>query len=199
MAEIIEAIGVPRLFLVALIVFAFLPGLTLRFVVRLYPKGHPRRKELLGELYARPYWERPFFVAQQFETAICEGVPSRVIAVSPTLRAQARLMSIYLAARVVGLAAAMCSLLQFLLGAGLFVGNAGALLYLTALISRIEAPWWLLPVHLLKGFSVGLPMMHFLVLICIMSSPIGRVFEGGFNQLSRLEGAARALASDIRP
>lgn len=31
--------------------FGLLPGLILRLVVQLYPKGHPRREELFGELY----------------------------------------------------------------------------------------------------------------------------------------------------
>jgi hypothetical protein len=61
-----------------LLIFGFFPGLVLRLLVRLYPKGNPRRMELLGELYAKPQWRRPWFVAQQLETALSEGVPTRV-------------------------------------------------------------------------------------------------------------------------
>jgi hypothetical protein len=76
--EILEALTSPRAFAASLVVFAFLPGLALRLIVCLYPKGHPRRTELLGELYAMPQWRRPWFVAEQFETALCEGLPVRV-------------------------------------------------------------------------------------------------------------------------
>ena len=54
---------------VALLIFGVFPGLALRLLVRLYPNGHPRRTELIGELYAMPQWQRPWFVARQFETA----------------------------------------------------------------------------------------------------------------------------------
>jgi hypothetical protein len=64
--------------LALLLIFGFLPGLVLRLVVLLYPKGHPRRGELIGELYARPRWERPWFVAEQLEVALSEGLPTRV-------------------------------------------------------------------------------------------------------------------------
>jgi hypothetical protein len=63
----------------ALALLGFLPGFVLRQVVRIYPKGDPRRAELVAELHAIKNWlERPLFVAQQFETALAEGVPARL-------------------------------------------------------------------------------------------------------------------------
>lgn len=41
---------------------------------------HPRRQELLGELYAYPRIERPFWVTEQLETALFEGLPGRLAA-----------------------------------------------------------------------------------------------------------------------
>lgn len=67
-----------RAFAASLLVFAVLPGVVLRLLICLYPKGHPRRTELLGELYSMPQWRRPWFVAQQFETALFEGLPTRI-------------------------------------------------------------------------------------------------------------------------
>jgi hypothetical protein len=68
----------PRLLVFSLVVYGFAPGAALRVIVRVYPKGHPRRNELIGELYSRPRWERPFFVAEQLETALFEALPQRL-------------------------------------------------------------------------------------------------------------------------
>jgi len=64
----------------ALLVFGFAPGAALRLIVLLYPRDHPRRRELIGELYRYPRIERPFWVAQQLETALFEGLPGRLTA-----------------------------------------------------------------------------------------------------------------------
>jgi hypothetical protein len=62
----------------ALLVLGFLPGFVLRQIVRIYPKDDPRRQELVAEMYAIRDWvERPLFVAQQFETALTEGIAAR--------------------------------------------------------------------------------------------------------------------------
>jgi hypothetical protein len=45
--------------------------------VLLYPKRHPRRKELLAELKIVPRRERPFWVAEALVAAIFEGVQLR--------------------------------------------------------------------------------------------------------------------------
>ena len=62
---------------VAVLVFGFAPGVALRLIVLFYPRGNPRRQELLGELYAVPTIERPFWVAAQLEVALFEGLGTR--------------------------------------------------------------------------------------------------------------------------
>ena len=59
-------------------VFGFAPGVVLQLIVLLYRRGNPRRQELLGELYAVPRIERPFWVAEQLEVAIFEGLRDRL-------------------------------------------------------------------------------------------------------------------------
>ncbi|MET8798114.1 hypothetical protein ABZV91_16965 [Nocardia sp. NPDC004568] len=64
-------------FLVAVAIFGFFPGFLLRLLVRLYPAGDARRRELTAELYAVPRLLRPFWVAEQFETVLYEGTGLR--------------------------------------------------------------------------------------------------------------------------
>jgi hypothetical protein len=61
----------------ALLVYGFAPGALLRLIVLLYPRDHPSRRELIGELYAYPRIKRPFWVAEQLETALFEGLCAR--------------------------------------------------------------------------------------------------------------------------
>ena len=63
---------------IALLVFGFAPGAVLRLIVLLYRHGNPRRRELLGELYAVPRIERPFWVVEQLEVALFEGLHDRL-------------------------------------------------------------------------------------------------------------------------
>ena len=62
----------------ALLVYGFAPGALMRLIVLLYPRGHPRRGELISELYAYPRIKRPFWVAEQLETALFEGSRARI-------------------------------------------------------------------------------------------------------------------------
>jgi DNA-binding transcriptional MerR regulator len=87
MTEVIIRSFLLQPFVTALLVHCVFPGFILRLVVRLYPKGNPRRMELIGELYAMPHWRRPWFVAEQFETALSEGLPARI---GPLARGVAR-------------------------------------------------------------------------------------------------------------
>jgi hypothetical protein len=64
-------------YLALLLIFGVLPRFTLRLLVRMYPRGHPRRKELVGELGAIDYPKRPLFVAEQLEVCFCEGISAR--------------------------------------------------------------------------------------------------------------------------
>jgi hypothetical protein len=63
---------------VALLIFGFAPGALLRLIVLAFHRDDPRRHELLAELYAVPRMERPFWVAQQLEVAIFEGIGERL-------------------------------------------------------------------------------------------------------------------------
>lgn len=58
--------------------FGFFPSFVLRWVVKLYPPGHVRRRQLLADLYELPRRERWFFVAEQLETVLFEGLPQRI-------------------------------------------------------------------------------------------------------------------------
>lgn len=78
MSEIISALLSWPLLLVALGVYGFFPGLFARLIALCFRKGDPRRKELIAEVYAVPRWERPLWVAEQFERALSEGVSERL-------------------------------------------------------------------------------------------------------------------------
>lgn len=76
-AEVFQVLAWPTLG-VALVVFGFAPGVALRMIVLFYERGNPRRQELLGELYGVPRIERPFWVAEQLEVALFEGLGGRI-------------------------------------------------------------------------------------------------------------------------
>jgi len=65
-------------FFLALLVFGFAPGAALRLIVLAYKREDPRRHELISELYHVPRIERPFWVAEQLETALSEGLGGRL-------------------------------------------------------------------------------------------------------------------------
>jgi len=62
---------------IALLVFGFAPGAVLRLIVLAFPPDDPRRRELLGELYAVRRIERPFWVIEQLEVGLFEGLRRR--------------------------------------------------------------------------------------------------------------------------
>jgi hypothetical protein len=66
-------------FVVALLVFGFAPGAVLRLIVFAFHRDDPRRSELLAEVHAVPRLERPFWVLEQLEVALFEGVWGRVV------------------------------------------------------------------------------------------------------------------------
>jgi hypothetical protein len=78
-AEFLNAIVSWETFLVALLVFGFAPGGALRLIVLAFHRDDPRRSEMLAELHAVPRWERPFWVFEQLEVALFEGVWERVL------------------------------------------------------------------------------------------------------------------------
>jgi hypothetical protein len=63
--------------LVAIGVFSIAPQVVLRLLVLSYPKQHPRRKELVGELAIVELWKKPFFVGELLVAVPCEGIPIR--------------------------------------------------------------------------------------------------------------------------
>jgi len=64
---------------IALLVFGFAPGAVLRLIVLAFNRDDPRRRELLAELYGVPRIERPFWVAEQLEIALFEGLRNRLV------------------------------------------------------------------------------------------------------------------------
>lgn len=77
---------------IALVLAGALPGVCMRAIVQLFPRSDARRRELLAELYAVPprFTTRMFWVGQQFEVALFEGlIRGRWIAVSRWLATRA--------------------------------------------------------------------------------------------------------------
>lgn len=91
MNEAIELVRDWRLLLSALLLFGVGPGVVLRLVVLVYPRDHPRREELVAELYAMRAIARPLWVAQQVETTFFEGIPARWEQRVPTPELESRL------------------------------------------------------------------------------------------------------------
>jgi hypothetical protein len=60
------------------LVFGFAPGALIRIIVRAFRRDDPRRRELLGEVYNVPFLQRPFWVAQQLEVALFDGIRPRL-------------------------------------------------------------------------------------------------------------------------
>jgi hypothetical protein len=80
--ELLEAVLSWRTFLIALLVFGFAPGALLRLIVLAFPRNDPRRQELLAELPTVARTERPFWVFEQLERALFEGIGERVARVA---------------------------------------------------------------------------------------------------------------------
>ncbi len=60
-----------------LVIFGCAPRLALRIIVRAWHPEDLRREELLAEFYSVPRLERPLWVAEQLEAAVCEGLQKR--------------------------------------------------------------------------------------------------------------------------
>ena len=76
---ITQVIAWPTL-LAALVIFGFAPGAALRMIVLAFRRDDPRRTELLAELPHVPRIERPFWVFEQLEVALFEGLAGRATA-----------------------------------------------------------------------------------------------------------------------
>lgn len=77
-AELLDSlVSLPTL-LLAILIYGFAPGFLLRVLVLVYDLDDPRRVELIAELYEVPRLKRPFWVAEQIETAIFDGLGPRI-------------------------------------------------------------------------------------------------------------------------
>jgi hypothetical protein len=79
MRDLLDAITSWRTLVVALVVFGFAPGAVLRLILLAYHRDDPRRRELRAELHIVPRWERPFWVVQQLEEALFDGLWPRLV------------------------------------------------------------------------------------------------------------------------
>ncbi|WP_410662040.1 hypothetical protein [Amycolatopsis sp. lyj-84] len=78
MIQVAWAIFAALILLVTLATVA--PALILRLLLIAYPRGHEQRDELIAELSAVRFWDRPTWVLEQFETALSEGISERRLA-----------------------------------------------------------------------------------------------------------------------
>jgi hypothetical protein len=81
---ITQVIAWPTL-LAALLIFGFASGAALRMIVLAFRRDDPRRTELLAELPHVPRIERPFWVCEQLEVALFEGLADRATALGRKL------------------------------------------------------------------------------------------------------------------
>jgi hypothetical protein len=77
--ELLSAIVSWETFLISLLVFGFAPGAVLRVLVLAFHRDDPRRSEMLAELYRVPRLERPYWVFEQLEVALFEGIWERLL------------------------------------------------------------------------------------------------------------------------
>lgn len=76
--ELLDSLASLPMLLLAIVVYGFAPGFLLRLIVLAYEHDDPRREELVAELYAVPRLKRPFWVAEQLETALFDGLGPRI-------------------------------------------------------------------------------------------------------------------------
>jgi len=79
LSDLMDAITSWKVLTLVLLVFGFAPRFVLRLILLAYRRSDPRRAELLAEINVVPRIERPVWVAEQLETALCEGVWERVV------------------------------------------------------------------------------------------------------------------------
>jgi hypothetical protein len=77
--EVLNAIVSWETFLISLLVFGFAPGAVLRLIVLAFRRDDPRRSEMLAELHRVPRLERPYWVFEQLEVALFEGIWERLL------------------------------------------------------------------------------------------------------------------------
>lgn len=88
-AEGIAALLSWKIFVLALLVFGFAPGLVTRLLSLAYRQDDPRRIEMRAEIYRVAWIERPLWTMQSVERSICEGLAPRVRCLLTQNRARA--------------------------------------------------------------------------------------------------------------
>lgn len=68
--------------------YAVFPYAVLWLAVRLWPKGHPRRAELLAEYAVVDWWMRPLWVGDNATRCLLDGLAARAQRVRPARRAE---------------------------------------------------------------------------------------------------------------
>ncbi len=76
--ELLDSLASWPTLLLAIVVYGFAPGFLLRLIVLVYERDDPRREEMVAELYVIPRLKRPFWVAEQLETALFDGLGPRI-------------------------------------------------------------------------------------------------------------------------
>lgn len=59
------------------VALGFLPGIIVRLASLMFPKGDPRRREMIAETYVQKWHERPLWAFEQIERGFTEGLPGR--------------------------------------------------------------------------------------------------------------------------
>jgi len=76
--ELVDAVASWHALVLALVIWGFAPRAVLRLIVLVFHRDDPRRAEMLGEIHAVPRAERPFWVMEQLEVALFEGLYERL-------------------------------------------------------------------------------------------------------------------------
>lgn len=77
-AKLLDSLASWPTLLLAIAFYGFAPGFLLWLIVLTYEREDPRRTELVAELHAVPRLKRPFWVAEQMETALFDGLAPRI-------------------------------------------------------------------------------------------------------------------------
>jgi hypothetical protein len=78
MLELLEGLKAWQLLIVALAVYGFAPGVFVRFILLAYRRNDPIRAEIWAERKVVPRWDLPFWVADQAQNALFEGLLERI-------------------------------------------------------------------------------------------------------------------------
>jgi len=87
LSQTVMLLPIPLVILLGVVAaFGAAPALILRTATLIYPQDHPRRRELVAELYAVKRHERVLWVSEVLIAVLSEGVPLRLRSVRSLLR-----------------------------------------------------------------------------------------------------------------